>query len=236
MKKALLFAICICSISTLFAKPFTPQTPVAAITIMANNEISWEGETAKSGGLLKVMANKDAEENDNDDTLILKGLTKPLMNDAVNAVYEVFAEEGIELIDENAVLNSDAYSNAEDNKMYKMALNVTKNGYKLIGAKDDSVKNIISEVGASSAVIVNLNIQKTMVKGVGKNGTMTAFVNAVIEFCDASGKTVKSVNGFAKGSDVIDVKMDKYDAVGLAAMYPDVIREALKAALAKTKK
>lgn len=236
MKKTLLCAILLGGVSALFAKPFTPQTPIAAITIMANNEISWEGETAKSGGLLKVMSNIDAEENDDDDTLILKGLTKPYLNDAVKAVYEVFSEEGIELIDEATVINADSYVNAEDNKMYKMALYRTVDGYKLIGPKDNSIKNIVSEVGASSAVIVNLNIQKTMVKGIGKNGTMTAFVTANIDFCDATGKPVKTVNGFAKGSEAIEVKLDKYDAVALAAMYPDVIREAIKAALAKTKK
>lgn len=236
MKKTLLFTICLSCISSLFAKPFNPQSPAAVVSVIANNEINWEGEAAKSGGLLGSMAKKDSLDNDDEESLLLKGFTTPLMKDAVAAVYEVFAEEGIELIDEASVIGSNAYANAEDNKMYKMAMNITADGYKLIGLKDSSIKDISAEVGAASIIIVNFKIEKMIAKGVGKNGTMTACVTAIIDFCDTNGKSLKNVNGFAKGTETIDVKMDKYDALGLAAMYPAVFRDALKTAIAKIKK
>jgi hypothetical protein len=210
----------------------TAASPAAVMSVMANYEVSWYGEAPQTKGPAIGMVNKFVKAKTDENVQKILARTAPLMNDAADAVYEVLPAAGIQLADKNAVLNSAAYKSADDNKMYAAAAFERPDGFKLLGTADTgTAAGVKSTTGAASFVYVNYEINKTIYTGIEKNGTMTACVSATIIIADAAGKQLAVGHGYASGSDTIPVVAGIYDPIKLAAMYPAVIREALKKAV-----
>lgn len=209
-------------------------SPAAVMSVKANYEISWYGEEPKTKGAAIGLVNKLVKDKTDEKAQNVLARTAPLMNDAAAAVYEVLPAAGIRLADRKAVLNSAAYESAADNKMYAAAAYEKPDGYKLLGAKDTAAAvGVKDATGAASFVYVTYEINKIIGSGVAKNGSMTACVTAMIVVADAEGKELASSHAYAEGKDKIAVVAGVYDPEKLAAMYPAVIREALKKAVEK---
>jgi len=209
-------------------------SPAAVMSVKANYEINWYGEDPETKGAAAGLLNKLIKDKTDEKTQNLLARTAPLMNDAAAAVYEVLPAAGIQLADRNAVLNSAAYKAAGDNRLYAAAAYEKADGYKLLGAKDTAAAAGVKEAtGAASFIYVTYEINKVIGSGVGKNGSMTACVTAMIVVADAEGKEIASSHAYAEGKEKIAVVAGIYDTEKLVPMYPAVIREALKKAVEK---
>jgi hypothetical protein len=209
-------------------------SPAAVMSVKANYEVSWYGQDPETKGAAVGLMNKLIKDKTDAKTQNLLARTAPLMNDAAAAVYEVLPAAGIRLADKDAVLNSASYKAAGDNKLYAAAAFEKPDGYKMLGAKDTAVAaGVKTETGAASFVYVTYEINKVMGSGVGKNGSMTACVTATVVVADAEGKQIANGQAYAEGKDKIAVVAGIYDVEKLVPMYPAVIREALKKAVAK---
>ena len=214
--------------------PFSAEnvSPAAIVSIVANDEISWYGEsTEKKTGLLNMAINKAVKENANDTSLAYLGFTKNLLDDSAVAANEVLESNGFTLVKDAGT----SYKSASDDKMFKLAGMVTPDGYKMLNLKNTVAAKVKEETGTNYFVYITYRIEKTMVNGVGKNGSMTACVTTNIQIADADGKRIAMANGYASGSEKIASVAGVYDAQALYAMYPSVIRASLNDACKKLK-
>lgn len=235
MKKTLAIALAaLAAISSAVAKPFVPGK-TAVVTIMANDRITWYGEEDKEGtGLVNLAIRKGITDSGSKEDQIRAGQTAYMMEDVKAAVFEVFAEKGIEIIPEEEVLSSEAYAAATNSKFLQAGFMLSPKGYKLLGTNEKKVYPvIIPELGANNLALVSFNIQKNMVNGVGHNGSMKACASVTIQFLDEKAKMAKSLSGYASASNAIPVVKGVYDPKALAEGYPEALRAALRKALSK---
>lgn len=208
-------------------------SPVAVVTVRANEEISWYGEE-ESSGAGKGLLDKFITKNTNEDTQVLLSRTTPLLDDALDAVYEVLSSVNIKLVEKENVINSSCYLSAEENKMLKAAAFVCPEGYRILSSNDSAFsKSLMAETGASSCIYISFDINKIIRTGVGKNGKMTACVTTNLEIVNSEGKTVARLNGYATCEDSIAIVGGIYDPKKLNAMFPSTIRASLENAVEK---
>ena len=207
-------------------------SPAAIISITANDEITWYGEsTEKKTGLLNMAINKAVKENADDTSLAYLGFTKNLLDDSAAAANEVLTSNGFTLVEDAG----SSYKTASDDKVLKLAGFVSPNGYKMLNLNNSVAASVKAETGTNYFVYITYNIEKTIVTGVAKNGTMTACVTTTIQVADANGKRIALAHGYASGKDKIASVGGVYDAKALYAMYPAVIRDSLNDACKKLK-
>ena len=214
--------------------PFNAEnvSPAAIVSIVANDEISWYGEsTEKKSGLLNMAINKAVKETANDTSLAYLGFTKNLLDDSAAAANEVLESNGFTLVKDTGA----SYKSASDDKMFKLAGMVTPEGYKMLSLKNTVASKVKEETGTNYFVYITYRIEKTIVTGVAKNGSMTACVTTTLQVADADGKRIAMSTGYASGDEKIATVGGVYDAKALYAMYPAVIRASLNDACKKLK-
>ncbi|MBQ5471672.1 MAG: hypothetical protein IIT58_06680 [Treponema sp.] len=214
--------------------PFSAESvsPAAIISITANDEISWYGDTNENkSGLINMAIKKAAKDKANDASLAYLGFTKNLLDDAAAAANEVLENNGFTLVKDFGP----SYESACDDKVYRLGGFVAPKGYKMLGLNNSVASLVKEETDANYFVYISYQIQKTIVNGVAKNGSMTACVTTTIQIADAAGKRIKLVNGYASGTERIGTVAGVYDAKALYAMYPKVIRASLDNACKKLK-
>ena len=235
MKKIIALTLTALTAIAAFAKPFVPGK-TAVVTIMANDTITWFGEDDEEhgSGLLNLAVRKDITENASKEEQIQAGYTAYMMEDVKAAVFEVLAEKGLDLIPEETVLASNAYTAASDNKILLAGFMNKPEGYKLLATNEKKLYPLlISELGADNIVLISFNIQKNMNTGVSHTGNMKACATVTIQFLDAKGKMAKSFSGYGSASEAIPVVKGVYDPQALAEQYPEALRAAVRKALEK---
>jgi len=78
-------------------------------------------------------------------------------------------------------------------------------------------------------------IEKIVVNGVGKTGSMTACVSVIVVIADENGNVLLNKTGFASNKDgkQLPVAAGIYDPQALAEMYPATITAALENLVSK---
>lgn len=211
--------------------------PSAVMSIKVNATVDWYGDTKedKPSGLLAIAAKKMALSNENENVKKISGSTKDLLPEIERIAEKSFKEtDALNFIDFNKVCSLPEYKDASESGMLKATLSyLTPGDFRLLDRRNDATGAVISETGAKSFTYVDYNLQKLMVNGVEKNGTMTAVVTCQVVVLDEKGKVLVSKNGFARSSEKLPVVMSIYDQDKFMSLYPDVIRDATLDALNK---
>jgi hypothetical protein len=201
------------------------------MSITANPEITWYGEEGTKG-LAAGLLNKAIKDNASEDAQKLLSRTAPYMESADKALYDVLSKKlGLTFVDKNALVSSAAYKGAKENGLLA-AGNFEKPAlYKFFSQTDKAAaKAVKAETGAASLMYVVYKLEKIVVNGVGKTGSMTACVSVSVVIADENGKVIRNETGFASNKDgkQLPVAAGVYDPQALAEMYPATINAALE--------
>jgi hypothetical protein len=205
-------------------KDFTPVLPAALVGISADGDIGWAGEEKKNPGLLGLAINKAASTEKNKELSALLSRADGLISDAEGVLLQKLRANNFSLVDKDMVLGSAAYKNAKTAPLAGHADLMQPEGYRFINQRDANfVRGFTAETGAKGTLYVYFNFYKTMVNGLGKNGTMTAMVTMNVLLYDSAGKLFFNKAYTGKGKDTIPVVLSVYDYTRFMDLIPAVI-------------
>ena len=209
----------------------TQKDPIALVSVVSNQDISWKQDpnfkhenlanTTNSPGLFQ----KKALQKDSDMTIATSA------DDLINTAEDIFrknieASGVIDLADKATVLNSGAYKNARINKFQASRDTLKPADYLFVDYKDKNFPPALaSETGIQRSMFVEFNFTKAMATGVGKNGNFRANVDMTINILDAQGKVLYRTTFSLGSKDTMKVSNGVYSQSGLLDLFDSAITD-----------
>jgi hypothetical protein len=197
----------------------TVIAPLGILSVTSNNEITWYGEEQKSEGILGNALRKAAKEQLNEKPGDLVVMAEGILHDALMG-------QGIEVVDTQRIISSDAYTQAKEDSLTKASGILTPDGYRYVAAKNsDLIKDLGVQTGVKSGLYVYFDFSKMISTGVAKNGTAKACVSMNTTLVNSDGKIIFQKSFFKSSADTFTVVAGIYNPESLMKQYPDVIQE-----------
>lgn len=203
-------------------------SPVAIVTMIANDEVYWYGEEPESKGLLGEAFDALAKEKGNEQTNIVLGYTTDLLKSAEEQITKGIEERGFTLLPKEEVLSYNNLLSKDDSSLIKASAVILADGYKML-RNDTKYLVALGEKTSSKAFIqVSIDFCKTVVNGIGKNGEMTAAVEIKFTIYGEDGKVIKIINGYGSNPETIPVLAGVYNVEKLNELFPVALENAVK--------
>lgn len=223
MKKLLLLGLCAMAIGCVSAPKAIPAadlSPMGVVSIMAEDDIPWYGDSKKSGGLLGAVVDKAIDQGVCENVADLLPVAETALRNALGG-------KGVRLVDAAALSSSKAYADAKEDKLASVSGMIVPSGYRFVTSRDASfLKKMAADTGLRTGLYVTFSFQKQLLNGVGKNGNATACVTINVGVVDVGGKSVLQRSYYARAKDSFAVVAGIYDAKKLMACFPEAIAEA----------
>ena len=226
MKKTIaiaqLLVLLIAGCATTSIKGDDSINPVGYVSIYANDELGWSGESQNNGGGLLSIALKAASNKTGTDNPLIEG-TRELLSQANDILNKKLEISGRTIIDKDTLLGSGTYQSADDESLLPVGT-VTMDGYKFIATNNKKFEKAISEeTGINGQLFMGFDFEKIMLTGIAKNGEMGAAVTLNVMMVSPKGKLLWHGTFFAQSEESIPVVLEVYDRDALYAMFPAVI-------------
>ena len=231
----LICLFCFTACTSVKRDPIDPQmySPAAVVSICGNDEIYWYNEEQAEQGLFGELFDLFVQSSGNEKSNEFFGYTRDLMYEAEYLTMKCLTEKGFTLIPKEEVINNDSYLLQDEDVLLSMSDLTVADGYKLFSEYNNVSEVLNEKIGAKSVIKVNFSFAKTMVNGIEKNGTMTAYVIATVSVYNANGNLIAEESGASQGEKRIPIVAGIYEPSELFAMYPYAMEKALKSACSK---
>lgn len=203
-------------------------SPVAIVSVIANDEVYWYGEEIESKGLLGEAFDALAKETDNEKANVVFGYTTDLLKSAEEQITKGIENRGFTLLAKEDVLSYNNLLSKDDSSLVKASAVILADGYKMFRNDTKYLVALGEKTSAKAFIQIYIDFCKTVVNGIGKNGEMTACVEIKFTIYGEDGKVIKMVNGYASNPDTIPVVAGVYNVEKLNALFPVALEEAVK--------
>ena len=135
----------------------------------------------------------------------------------------------INLAERDAVLFSRAYQDARVQRRQISLEMALPAGYKLIDTRDRNFFSALArETGLQRSMIVEFDLTKAMISGLGKNGNFRAELTMIVTVLDAQGRAIFRDSYSLSSDDTIRAAEGVYSESGLIGLFEPVIGDAYR--------
>lgn len=223
---AILFASCGSTKITL-----QEHSPVAILSICGNSQVPWLADNpndpteAESDGLLSTLTNKLI---DGQNPEIVTALDR--IDYADDSARQILPEiTGCEILDKDEMINSEAYEDLQASYFNLLNSVKTATGYKdltTIGTKE--AKMAMAKLGVKSAVILNFQFQKKLVKGNKWNGELRGVVTMKAKVLKENGRELFNKTYTAETTEKIKISSHQYKKDKFVETLKEAIDNAIR--------
>ncbi|MCL2832574.1 MAG: hypothetical protein FWD78_05350 [Treponema sp.] len=201
------------------------SSPVALVSVVANNDINWSGE-APTSRLVITRTQRRAMDADPDQNIATD--TVILIDDAGEIIRTTLeTSSNIVFAPASDVLNAASYKDARPNSNQAKDEMAKPEGFRYVYYRDNNfLSGFASETGINRMLFVTLNLTKSMSSGFSKNGTARANVSMTIMLKDETGKTLFNKVYESASRDVFKVEGGMYSEYELKQCMISAIQDA----------
>ena len=200
------------------------KDPIALVSVVSNLNINWKGEEPVNPGNTGLLSRRPRRE---DPDIVVVSKMDEFIDTAGKLLRESFSNSAvINLADEETILNSRSYQEAQLNRHHLSRKMATPMGYRLVDHRDKNLPSALArEVGIQRSMFVEFNFTLDMATGFGKYGTCRANAEMMVLVLDARGKTIYRKILSAGSRPTIDVSDGKYSETGLLEILESVVTD-----------
>ncbi len=204
--------------------------PVAVVSVIGNKSVPWfdseedEDEEGDPNGILSTSINRVFVKDDIEFSSCESRIDyadESIRNNLVDLA-------GVEVVDKEQLLDSDAYRNLSKSYYNIMVSTVEADGYKdltTLGAKNSRV--LMNAVGAKSLLMFEFDFRKEVVKGTKWGGEIGAYIKMTVRMKDEKGREPIYNVYEIRSPETIPIDNLKYDKSALVDLITPTIDNAV---------
>jgi hypothetical protein len=199
------------------------RDPIALVSVVSNFDINWKDE--ESASQENFLTRRTLQ---NDPDLAVASNAADLITTAESLIRDTMNDSGlIRLAEKQAVLRSQAYREARENR-YQLSQSIVKpDGYKVVDFRDNNFFSALAaETGIGRSMFLEFKLTTAMTTGFGKFGNCRAEMEMLVLILDARGKTLFKKGYTILGSETIKVSNGVYSESGLMALFESAFIDA----------
>ena len=203
------------------------QSPVAIVSVVANNDINWMGEEPLTVSSILSFNRTLRRSMEEDPDFVITTSSSLIIDEIEEFIRFMFASSPfVTLAPKETVLNSRSYNEARIHGVQEMQEMAKPAGFRYVFHRDNNFYPAFAqETGIERTLFITLNITKMMASGFGKSGNLRAHVSMNVLLKDSRGRNVFNKTYEAGSRGQLSVSSGAYSQSGLLALVKSALSD-----------